>query len=145
MLQRQKIVSDWPDLILRHCEQNMSELNNLLRMINGVIDERTNLTISRDMQFLLQTDYAHVVNRLVNNRTRPMQIELSCCISVMEHFLVDMYVRHSNILFVHGNIRSMLPSIAIDTRHRIVRRHCPSLKLTFGLHERLIYDIFTNK
>jgi dynein heavy chain len=71
ILQRKQIISDWPDIINRSCLQNLSELTNLLTIINGILRGRTVLPIPHEIQFLSRSDYVHFSNsnkiRLLEN------------------------------------------------------------------------------
>ena len=57
ILQRKQIISNWPDIINRNCLQNLSELTNLLTLINGILQGRTILPIPHEIEFLSRSDY----------------------------------------------------------------------------------------
>ncbi|CAF3706752.1 unnamed protein product [Rotaria sordida] len=62
ILQRKKIISDWPDIVLRSCIDNISELTNLLTIINGILRGQTILSIPHEIEFLSKSDYLHVLS-----------------------------------------------------------------------------------
>jgi len=62
ILQRKQIISDWPDIINRSCLQNLSELINLLTIVNGILRDRTILPIPHEIEFLSRSDYLHFLN-----------------------------------------------------------------------------------
>jgi dynein heavy chain len=63
ILQRKEIISNWPDIINRSCLQNLSELTNLLTIVNGILRGRTVLPIPHEIEFLSKSDYLHVLNQ----------------------------------------------------------------------------------
>jgi dynein heavy chain len=63
ILQRKQIISDWSDIIHRSCLQNISELTNLLTIINGILRGQTILPISHEIEFLSRSDYLRVLNQ----------------------------------------------------------------------------------
>jgi len=63
ILQRKQIISDWSDIIHRSCLQNISELTNLLTIVNGILRGRTILPISHEIDFLSRSDYLRVLNQ----------------------------------------------------------------------------------
>ncbi|UJR10317.1 hypothetical protein I4U23_014523 [Adineta vaga] len=71
ILQQQKTTSDWPDIIIRNCTQNISELTNLLTIVNGILRGRTILSIPHEIEFLSNPDYLRKLNhgkiRLLEN------------------------------------------------------------------------------
>ncbi|CAF3388923.1 unnamed protein product [Rotaria sp. Silwood1] len=62
ILQRRKTISDWPDIVLRNCMENISELTNLLTVINGILRGQTILSIPHEIEFLSKSDYLHVLS-----------------------------------------------------------------------------------
>ncbi|CAF3576543.1 unnamed protein product [Rotaria sordida] len=62
ILQRKKIISDWPDIVLRSCIDNISELTNLLTIINGILRGQTILSIPHEIEFLSKSDYLHILS-----------------------------------------------------------------------------------
>jgi dynein heavy chain len=63
ILQRKQTVADWPDMINRSCLQNISELTNLLTIINGILRGRTILPIPHEIEFLSRSDYLRILNQ----------------------------------------------------------------------------------
>ncbi|CAF1144709.1 unnamed protein product, partial [Rotaria magnacalcarata] len=70
ILQEKKSISDWPDIVLRNCQENISELTNLLTVINGILRNQTILSIPHDIDFLTRSDYLRVLshNKTFDNR-----------------------------------------------------------------------------
>lgn len=56
-------IDDWPDIINRSCLQNISELTNLLTIVNGILRGRTILPIPREIEFLSRSDYLRILNQ----------------------------------------------------------------------------------
>ena len=63
IFQRQQTIAHWPDMINRNCLQNLSELTNLLTIINGILRGRTILPIPHEIQFLSRSDYLRILNQ----------------------------------------------------------------------------------
>ena len=63
ILQRKQTGADWPDMINRSCLQNISELTNLLTIVNGILRGRTILPIPHEIEFLSRSDYLRILNQ----------------------------------------------------------------------------------
>lgn len=55
-------MSDWPDIIIKSCIENTSELTNLLAVINGVLRGQTILSMPTEIEFLSQSDYLQKIS-----------------------------------------------------------------------------------
>lgn len=75
MLQEQQIIGHWPDIVLRNCLQNISQLSNLLTMVNGLLRGRTILPIPNDIEFLSQPNYLRVLSNKTFNRHKIRLLE----------------------------------------------------------------------